>query len=134
MTRTHDNWATPPELLDMLNREFRFDHDPCPLGGTDGLDESKPWGKRNFVNPPYSKELKASFICRAVDEKEKGNTSVLLLPVCTDTKIFHNVILPNQDEIRFIEGRPAFWENGVKPVRKTTGRMPIMIVVFKGVK
>jgi len=26
-----DNWATPPELYNLLNAEFNFDFDPCPL-------------------------------------------------------------------------------------------------------
>lgn len=26
-----DNWATPKEFYDKLNKEFNFDFDPCPL-------------------------------------------------------------------------------------------------------
>ena len=48
-----DNWATPQWLYDKLNDEFDFDFDPCPLNSKiDGLNIK--WGKRNFVNPPYS--------------------------------------------------------------------------------
>lgn len=37
-----DNWATPKDLYDSLDKEFHFDYDPCPLNGTRGfIDE---WG------------------------------------------------------------------------------------------
>ena len=49
-----DNWATPQWLYDKLNDEFDFDFDPCPFQSKfDGL--KCDWGKRNFVNPHYSK-------------------------------------------------------------------------------
>ena len=48
-----DDWQTPQWLYDELNDEFDFDFDPCPLNSTfDGL--LCDWGKRNFINPPYS--------------------------------------------------------------------------------
>ena len=53
----HDNWATPPEVYKILDDEFRFDFDPCPLHHkVDGL--TIEWGKSNFVNPPYNRKLK----------------------------------------------------------------------------
>lgn len=37
----HDNWGTPKELYNDLNKEFNFDFDPCPLNHTiDGLSLS----------------------------------------------------------------------------------------------
>ena len=33
-----DDWTTPKELLQELNKEFNFDFDPCPLHSEfDGL-------------------------------------------------------------------------------------------------
>lgn len=49
-------WATPRGVYEELDREFRFDLDPCPLGGdADGLSTLfLPWrGRRVFCNPPY---------------------------------------------------------------------------------
>ena len=104
----HSNdWATPLWLYNTLNDEFHFDFDPCPLEPDfDGLEVE--WGKSNFVNPPYSRKLKEAFINKAVVESKKGNVVVMLLPVSTSTKIFHEVILPNKKEIRFLKGRVAF--------------------------
>ena len=106
----HDNWATPKEVYDKLNSEFKFDFDPCPLDFK--IDGTKcEWGKSNFVNPPYSRKLKEAFILKAYEESKKGNICVLLLPVSTSTKIFHEIILPNA-EIRFWKGRINFLANG----------------------
>ena len=108
-----DNWATPPELYNALHEEFDFDHDPCPLftGCTIPPDKDgllTEWGYRNFVNPPYSLNLKTAFVKRAVEMKQRGRLSVLLLPVSTSTKLFHDTIQPNATDIRFLRGRVKF--------------------------
>ena len=72
-----DNLATPKEFYDKLNQEFNFDFDPCPLH----LGEITPendgllieWGLSNFVNPPYSRELKEKFVIKAIEESKKAN-------------------------------------------------------------
>jgi len=43
--KNHDNWGTPKEFYDELDKEFHFDFDPCPLNHTfDGL--TCEWGGR----------------------------------------------------------------------------------------
>ncbi len=101
-----DNWATPKWLYDQLDAEFHFDHDPCPLNGTGGLEGE--WGASNFVNPPYSRGLKEAFVVKAIEQARLGKRCVLLLPVSTSTKLFHDHILPNAKDIRFLRGRVAF--------------------------
>lgn len=108
-----DNWATPSYIYDKLNEEFNFDFDPCPLEYGEITPEKdgllKEWGKVNFVNPPYSKNLKPKFIHKAIEEKNKGKIVVMLLPVSTSTKLFHDIILPNISQpIRFFKGRIKF--------------------------
>ena len=102
----HSNhWATPKDLYDKLNIEFNFD--PCPLHANfDGL--SCDWGYSNFVNPPYSLKLKTAFVKKAIEESRKGFLCVLLLPVSTSTNLFHDYILPNAKDIRFLKGRVKF--------------------------
>ena len=118
-----DEWETPKDFYNELNKEFNFDFDPCPINPTfDGL--SIEWGKRNFVNPPYSRKLKEAFILKAIEESKKGKLCVMLLPVSTSTKIFHENILPNS-EIRFIRGRLKFSN------LKTCGQHDSMIVILK---
>jgi len=131
-----DDWATPKELYDDLNKVFNFDFDPCPfqhdVNEWDGLKVE--WGKRNFVNPPYSRKLKEAFILKAIEESKKGKVCVLLLPVSTSTKIFHEHILPNQKDIIFIKGRVRFLGVNTKGeyVTNKSGMHDSMIVVFDG--
>lgn len=120
--KQHDNWATPKELLTDLEKEFGKMFDPCPINPKfDGLNID--WKETNFINPPYSRKLKEAFITKSFEESKKGKTCVLLLPVSTSTKIFHEIIYPNA-EIRFIKGRLKF--NNMK----TSGQMDNMLVIF----
>jgi len=126
-----DDWATPKEFYDQLDKEFHFDFDPCPLNCIwDGL--IIPWKKRNFINPPYSINLKEGFIRKAYEESRKGNLCVMLLPVSTSTKIFHDVIYPHA-EIRFLKGRVKF--EGVNSFgeleNNKCGMHDSMIVIFR---
>jgi len=126
-----DNWATPKELYDKLNAEFNFDFDPCPLHSNfDGLVID--WGKSNYINPPYSRQLKEAFVVKAIEESKKGKLCVMLLPVSTSTKLFHRYILPNARYIRFLEGRVRFLginTNG-EYVTDKTPMHDSMVVVF----
>lgn len=133
-----DNWETPPELYNKLNAEFNFDFDPCPLMiGEIPWDEDgllNDWGKRNFVNPPYSRSLKEAFVQKAISESKKGKLCVMLLPVSTSTKLFHDYVLPNAKDIRFLRGRVKFIGINTKGEKVTTkaGMHDSMIVVFDG--
>lgn len=126
-----DDWATPKDLYDKLNKEFNFDFDPCPLHSKfDGLKIE--WGKCNFINPPYSQRLKTAFVLKAIEEGSKGKTCVMLLPVSTSTKLFHRHIDPNAKEIRFLEGRVRFLGINTKG-EYVTNKAPMhdsMIVIF----
>jgi len=65
-------------------------------------------GGVNYINPPYSQKLKEAFVIKAIEESKKGKVCVMLLPVSTSTKLFHELIQPNAKEIRFIKGRVKF--------------------------
>ena len=132
-----DNWATPKDLYDRLDEEFNFNFDPCPLNEGEILPENDglliEWGDVNFVNPPYSRKLKESFVKRAIDFQKQGKTSVLLLPVSTSTALFHDYILPNATSIRFLRGRVKF--EGVNTfgerVANKAGMHDSMVVVLE---
>ncbi|MBT3853329.1 hypothetical protein HOF65_05085 [bacterium] len=66
------------------------------------------WRKYNFINPPYSLDLKTAFVKKAIEERKKGHNCIMLLPVSTSTKLFHDYILPNKDLIIFLKGRVKF--------------------------
>ena len=126
-----DHWATPKYLYEELNKEFNFDFDPCPLHSNfDGL--AIEWGQSNFVNPPYNRVDKPKFIEKAYLEWRKGKTVVMLIPVSTSTKHFHEYIKPYA-EIRFIYGRVAFVGINTKGElsEKQKGKHDSMIVIFR---
>ena len=80
-------WLTPPDLYAALDAEFRFDFDPCPFPRPDGYNSLVlPWGNRNYVNPPFNMKDAphggpAAFVRKAIAERERGNTSVFVLPL-----------------------------------------------------
>jgi len=126
-----DDWQTPDYVYNSLDSEFHFDFDPCPINpGFDGLDIE--WGDKNFVNPPYSRKLKEAFITKAIVESKKGRLCVMLLPVSTSTRIFHDHILPNKTEIRFLRGRIKFKGFNTFGVwtEKNCGMHDSMVVIF----
>lgn len=77
-------------------------------------------GQIVYCNPPYGKVI-ADWVKKAAESK---TLVVMLLPVRTDTKWFHEYIY-GKAEIRFIRGRLHF--NDGKP----SAPFPSMIVVFR---
>lgn len=118
-----DRWATPSEVYADLHKEFSFDFDPCPLDGE--VDGTAPlfveWtGKRVFCNPPYGPGIRP-FLERALE----ADLAVFLLPARTDTRWFHEIVLPHAKEIRFVKGRLTFGDS------QNSAPFPSMIVVFE---
>lgn len=97
----------------------------------DGLEVE--WGQCNFVNPPYSRPNLKNFVLKGIAEAKKGKVCVFLIPASTDTKLFHDYILPNATDIQFVRGRLKFggfnnqgeWVEG--PAMKGS-----MVVIFDG--
>lgn len=130
-----DNWLTPKNVYDELDKEFHFDFDPCPYNPGKIINDGLliEWGQSNFVNPPYSPALKAAFILKGIEEKKKGKISVFLIPAQTGTKLFHDIILPNAKEVRFRKGRIQFEkmdEHGNRLKIKSGNPLDSMIVIF----
>lgn len=127
-----DRWATPPDVYEALDKEFEFDFDPCPLDGeVDGLSPlfSEWKGKRVFCNPPFKRVYCnppygpgiGKWLMRGLE----ADVAVFLIPARTDTRWFHEIVLPNAREIRFIKGRLKF--GGAT----FNAPFPSMIVVFE---
>jgi site-specific DNA-methyltransferase (adenine-specific) len=114
------HWATPGELYADLDREFRFDFDPCPLGERSGGLIAEAWrGRRVFCNPPYGPVIRM-FLQLAIE----AEVAVYLLPARTDTRWFHEIVLSGAREVRFLKGRLKFG-GAIKDAP-----FPSMIVVF----
>ena len=84
------DWRTPKDVYDQLDKEFHFNFDPCPTNPDfDGLKIS--WKERNFVNPPYGREI-GKWIKKGFDEAQLGKLVVFLIPSRTDTIWWHEFI------------------------------------------
>ncbi len=115
-------WPTPLAVYEALNKEFSFNFDPCPLGGFD--DGLAPlfvsWAdKRVFCNPPYGAGME-KWLQRGLE----ATVAVFLIPARTDTKWFHEWVLPFAKEVRFIKGRLKFGD------ATNSAPFPSMIVVY----
>ena len=129
-----DEWYTPLDFFQELDKEFGFNLDPCATDFNhkcnryftreiDGLKQN--WGGyRVFCNPPYGRVI-GEWVKKAYEESQKPNTLVvMLLPARTDTKWFHSYIY-GKAEIRFVKGRLKF--GGCD----NSAPFPSMIVIFK---
>src|SRR5688500_3675201 len=121
-TSLRGDWKTPKALYQALDAEFGFDHDPCPVKPkTNGLESE--WGKVNFVNPPYGREIR-KWIQKGYEENLKGKIIVFLLPSRTDTTWWHDFVM-KATEIRFIRGRLKFDD------QRNSAPFPSAIAIFR---
>ena len=108
-------WLTPPDLYTLLDKEFKFDFDPCPYPKTlNSLDLE--WGKMNYVNPPFHKMNgfgPTAFVRKALEEQKKGRSSFLTLP----TQSYVNLLLEAGAELRSL-GRVKWLEVDTKEPMK----------------
>lgn len=132
--KASDEYMTPQDLYEDLDKEFHFNLDPCSTHENakcekhytveeNGLNQD--WGGcRVFCNPPYS-NIK-SLVEKCYRESQKDHTLVvMLIPARVDTRWFHDFIY-NRAELRFPKGRIRF--NGLK----INAPFPVMIVIFRG--
>ena len=128
-----DEWETPQWLFDLYNAIYHFDLDACATPQNakcqkyytkedNGLECE--WEGSVWCNPPYSEAAK--WVEKAVEsvENEECETVVMLLPVRTDTKWFHDYICLHDVHIDFLKGRLRF--NG----SENNAPFPSMIVIF----
>ena len=127
-------WSTPKDFFDKLNDEFNFTLDPCALPENakckhfytpieNGLIQD--WsGETVFCNPPYGKELYKKKKKCYTESRNRNTTVVMLIPVRTDTKYFHEYIYNKARDIRFIKGRLKFGNS------KNSAPFPSMVVIF----
>jgi len=115
-----------------IDAEFGTDFDPCPAMDNGDLREKdglSSWHGRVFCNPPYGRLL-PRWIAHGLSELQKGHCALIvwLIPARTDTKCFHEMLLPHASEIRFLRGRIHFEMKGKARVRAP---FPSMLVIMR---
>lgn len=143
-----NSWGTDPVIFNALNKEFNFSMDAASSNKNklvpscfltkeddaltvDWLKHMDSMGAKNqnvWVNPPYGKGFIKRFMEKAIEEKAKGVTTVLLVPATLDAQW-----LPINEisEIRIVTGgRLSFYHpiNGTKVNGNTKGSM---FVIFR---
>lgn len=123
-----EDWETPQWLFDELHAEFGFETDlaasaenaKCRQFYTKADDAlTKEWSGVCWCNPPYGRQI-ADWVKKAAESQA---TVVFLLPVRTDTKWFHEWVLPYAN-IWFLKKRIKFVG------AKHNAPFPTMICVF----
>lgn len=125
-------WLTPEGLYRELDHEFQFDFDPCLCPRPEGYDSlSTDWGQVNFVNPPFRRKDgvngrgPTAFVRKAIEEQQKGKTSVLTVPV----QGYVTLLLEAGAELR--PGGRARWLE-VDTNEPSPCPSPIVIAVLRG--
>jgi phage N-6-adenine-methyltransferase len=126
-----DEWATPQEVFDELDREFGFDLDPCATHenakcaryftrADDGLVQE--WRGLVFMNPPYGPAI-AAWMRKAWEASQTtAELVVCLVPARTDTAWWHDYAA--RGDVRYLRGRLSFNGHGTAP-------FPSCVVVFR---
>lgn len=153
-SKASDEWSTPQDFYDALDREFCFGVDaaatfenrkcvffysqqPENYNGANLGDALRsdwracsvpPWA--HWCNPPYS--LCREFVAKAAQERLRGVLTVMLIPSRTDTRYFHEHLWDAEKhttrpgiELRFVKGRLKFGG------QKNCAPFPSMVVIFR---
>ena len=97
-----EDWETPQEFFDELDREFHFTLDPCADDMNAKCEKYftkkengllKNWGGHTvFCNPPYGRKPTGEWIKKCYEEAQKPGTIVVaLIPARTDTIFFSRI-------------------------------------------
>ncbi len=143
---SHDNWGTPHDFFEVVNREFNFDLDAAATADDTMCERFispeqdaliTPWdGQAVWCNPPYGTGsdgkagLLESFLARGCQQsQEQHNTIVMLIPAYTDPKYWSKYVM-QAHEVRFLKGRLKFVNNGNMGANMSA-RFPSVLVIFK---
>jgi phage N-6-adenine-methyltransferase len=131
-----DEWATPQDFFDRLHARWRFTLDVCATGHNTKVpvfytrEENalvQPWFGTCWMNPPYGRGI-GKWVEKACRSALEGDATVVcLLPARTDTRWWHEYVIPFAADVRFIRGRLKFGGH------KNAAPFPSAVVVFKRV-
>ena len=130
---TKEEWETPQDFYDNLDKIFHFTLDVCSSNGNakspsffdiedDGLSES--WNRNVWMNPPYGRVI-GKWVKKAYEETKYGDVdiAVCLVPARTCSAWWHDYCM--KGEIWFIRHRLRFGGS------KINAPFPNAIVIFR---
>lgn len=119
-TTKNDEWGTPRDFFNELDKEFDFTLDPCGDKSRRLKEDMITWdiedngltndwsGHRVYCNPPYSGANLKKWCEKIYKEKDKVELIVLLCPIrklCNH--YFHDLVLDHAN-LRIVKGRLNF--------------------------
>lgn len=141
------DWGTPPEFIEWLAYEFGWmptldasasDHNAKAQDyytiEHDGL--GLPWYGDVWLNPPFGRKELTSWLNKCREEYEhpvkvtgeRLDSIYCLVPARTDTKWFHDIVVPTATRIYLIKGRFNFLFAGNVP--GGSAPFPSMLIVW----
>jgi len=141
------DWATPSSFIEWLRveRSVELDLDAAALHTTakapryfgpdrtfaadrDGL--AAPWRGRVWLNPPFGREI-GVWLEKCAQEIKRPEVECIwvLVPARTDTKWFHEIVMPNAYLVYLIKGRFNFSCPG--HVENANAPFPNMLVLYR---
>ena len=94
---------TPSTLAATLSHEFHFDVFVEGFGGKAERALREDWAGSVWVHVDYGNV--EAWLRKIVRERERGVTVVALMPARTSTSYFHDYVLGQANEVRFVRGR-----------------------------
>jgi phage N-6-adenine-methyltransferase len=148
MSSKDEAWRTPDHVYDYFDRLYHFNFDAAASPENARTKEyftkkdnalRKSWSKRGkkrsiWLNPPYSRNL-YPWIEKAYKESCKSGVSLVgvLVFARTDTKWWHDFVIPHAWKIHFIQPRLRFLDSKTGK-KKGAATAPSVFIVFKGDK
>jgi len=140
LSSERQDWATPWAFILYLRRKFGFvptlDAAASALNTKSGRyftacqDSLKQdWFGHVWLNPPFGKEL-IGFLQKCADEIKRDEVLSIyaLVPARTDTKWFHEIVLPTAAHVYLIKGRLTFESSSATP--GANAPFPSMLIVW----
>ena len=142
MMSKRQDWGTPQAFIEYIEQYFgiNFTLDSCASSYnykvknyfTKEDDAFNQWvqGEVIWMNPPFGHggKLQRQFV-ELASGWSMHNSVWVLIPARTDTKLFHDVIVPNARAIYFIKGRLNF--EGPNREGCNNATFPSMLVNFE---
>jgi len=115
---------TPDMIRLLLQMEFQFEGvvNACSKGADLDALLSCDWYDSTFVIPQYSCVKK--WVQKCIEQRDKGKTVVMIIPSRTNTDWFHELVVPEATDLRFIRGRITL------PGYTTQNQFPDAVCVF----
>jgi len=144
LSSDRQDWATPPAFIDWLSERFdelRGGFDLDAAASNINFKGSKyftiednslfqSWFGHVWLNPPFGGELKNWLSKCALEIQNPDVKSIyVLIPARTDTKWFHELVIPHAAFIYLIKGRLNFIHGDA--VEAANAPFPSMLLIYR---